>query len=353
MNAMLDPLFDAVRREPWAHDFFALMRRIDALRPDAPRTGEAARPQQEALRLAQPPELDFAPAALSRLEARDGLAPRLSVRFFGLLGPQGPMPLHFTEYLRERVHHHGDSAAAHFLDVFHHRILSLFYRAWAQMQPVVHADRPHDDRFIAWLGAIAGLPAHTRHLPREALASRAGLLAGRNRCPEAMRKVLTDHFGVPVTIEPHVGQWLAIESDDRSRLGFARNRAERSRVPGAALGRSANAGVRVWDRQYRYRLRLGPLSMAQHAAFLPGGSAWQPLAEWVSLLAPPQLHWELELALRPEQRPAPQLKNRLRLGVTGWIGRRTPREGAMRELRLRPLTSFLARRAVLGDPHHA
>jgi len=343
----LERLLQAVRDEPWAHDFFALMRRIDSLRPELPRTGEAARPQQEALRLAQPPELDFAPAPLSRLELRTDAAPRLSVRFFGLLGPHGPMPLHFTEYLRERVHHHGDSAGAHFLDIFHHRMLSLFYRAWSQAQPTVHADRPRDDRFIAWLGAAAGLPARSGRVPREALALHAGLLSGRSRHPEAVCKVLRHYFDVPVALQPHVGQWLAVEEGDRSRLGFARNRAERSRTPGAALGRSANAGSRLWDRQYRMRLQLGPLTHGQHASFLPGGDAWRPLNDWVTLLTPPQMQCELELTLRNDERPPPTLGRRMRLGVTSWLAGKKP-PATPRQLRLRPATSFLVRRASMG-----
>ena len=345
--AAIDRLLQAVHDEPWAHDFFALMRRVDTLRPGLPRTGEAARPQQEALRLAQPPELDFAPAPLARLELRGDAPPRLSVRFFGLLGPHGPMPLHFTEYLRERVHHHGDSAAVHFLDIFHHRMLSLFYRAWAQAQPTVHVDRPHDDRFIAWLGAAAGLPAHTGSVPREAVALHAGLLSARSRPPEALCKVLRHHFAVPVSLQAHVGQWLAIEHGDRSRLGFARNRTERARTPGAALGRSANAGSRLWDRQYRMRLRLGPLTQAQHESLLPSGDAWRPLNDWVALLTPPQMQWELELSLRNDQRPPPRLGRHMRLGVTSWLAGSKP-PAAPRHLRLRPATSFLVRRASMG-----
>ena len=103
-------------------------------------------------------ELDFAPAAIAVLERTVAGPPRLGVRFLGLLGPQGPMPLHFTEYVRDRLQHHGDRALAHFLDLFHHRLLSLFYRAWAQAQPVVHRDRPQDNRYAAWLRAAAGLP---------------------------------------------------------------------------------------------------------------------------------------------------------------------------------------------------
>jgi type VI secretion system protein ImpH len=342
----LQELLAAVQERPWAHDFFALLRRIDALRPEAPRTGQALRPQQEALRYAQPPELDFAPAPLSGLTMRGDAPPRLSVRFFGLLGPQGPLPLHLTEHVRDRQHHHGDSSPAHFLDIFHHRLLALFYRAWAQGQPAVQGDRPQDDRFRAWLAAATGLPRHAGPLPAAALAYHAGLLASRSRHPEALCKVLRHQFGVPVGLEAHVGHWLVIDPEDRSRLGFARNRSESALQAPARLGRVANAGSRAWDRQYRFRLRVGPLSLDQYEGLLPGGSAWKPLMAWVNLLAGPGLRWELELTLAPEARPPARLKSKPRLGVTTWLGRRAADAGggvSPRPLRIRPETSYLQR----------
>ena len=347
-SQQLQALLAHVHEQPWAHDFFALLRRIDALRPDAPRTGETLRPAQDALRLGQQPELDFAPAALANLQHRDGLAPRLAVRFFGLLGPHGPMPLHLTEYVRDRLHQHADPTLAHFLDLFHHRMLSLFYRAWAQTKPTVHQDRPHDDRYRAWLGAVAGLPGAGHALPADALAFQAGLLAGRSRHPEALCKVLRQYFDVPIAVQPNVGQWLRIAAADRSRLGHAPNRAERGRQAPTLLGRSANAGSRAWDRQYRFRLHLGPLTLVQYLSFLPGANAWRVLTHWVRLLAGPDLGWELQLALEPEERPAACLGRTMRLGVTSWLTPATTspatRPAAHRHLRIRPDTSFLQRR---------
>ena len=122
-DAALRALFEDVEATPWAHDFFALLRRIEGLTPDVPRLGRGLRPSQEAIRLGQEPELDFAPAALQSLTRGQNPAPRLGVRFFGLLGPQGPMPLHLTEYTRERLHQRGDPTLSRFLDVFHHRLL--------------------------------------------------------------------------------------------------------------------------------------------------------------------------------------------------------------------------------------
>ena len=336
-----DALMAELQRDATAFDFFALMRRVDALRQHQPRTGEALRPRQEALRLGQAPELDFAPAALQQLQARGDLPPRLLVRFFGLLGPQGPMPLHFTEFVRDRLHHHGDATLARFLDLFHHRLLSLFYRAWAQSQPVVQGDRPGSDRYRAWLLACAGAPALGGVLPPAALAFHAGTLAGRSRHPEALAKVLRQYFGVAARVESHVGHWLSIDPADRSQLGFARNRSERSEHgerPAPQLGLSANAGSRVWDRQYRFRLHLGPLDMTQYLAFLPGGSAWPALQDWVRLLAGRELQWDLQLTLAGSARPQARLGRDVRLGVLGWLG---SKPGQGRSLRLRPLTSFL------------
>ncbi|MBI5255961.1 MAG: type VI secretion system baseplate subunit TssG [Burkholderiales bacterium] len=358
-NPELQRLLDDLEARPWDFDFYALMRRIDTLRPQAPPLGTALRPSQELLRLGQVPELDFAPAALARFVRHGRGAPRLGVRFFGLLGPHGPMPLHLTEFVRERSHQRGDPTAERFLDIFHHRLLSLFYRAWAQAQPVVLLDRTQNDRYAAWLGACFGhgrRQAGSDSIPEHAKLFHAGLIASRSRHPEALTKVLRQYFRVPVALEQHVGHWLTLDVADRSRLGYARNRTERSQVPHAELGRSANAGHKVWDRQYRFRVRLGPLTLAQYQSFLPGGRAWQPLGDWVRLLAGLDLRWDAQLVLRRDQVPEPRLDRRMQLGLTSWLGHGGRRNGQTRpptdrdELRLRPGSSFLLRRR-LGATH--
>lgn len=326
----LQALWQDVAAQPWAYDFFALLRRIETLRPDLPRLGRAARPQQEALRLGQKPELDFAPAALASLETGSGV-PRLAVRFFGLLGPQGPLPLHLTEYVRDRAHNHGDRTPAAFLDLFHHRMLALFYRAWAQAQPVAQRDRPDEDRYAAWLGALIGLGpagrgatgatgAATTRLPRTALLHQAGLLAGRSRHPEGLVKILTQYFRVPVAVRCHVPHWLPIDRADRCRLGHARNRAARNAAGVACLGRDATVGRKAWDRQYKFRIELGPLTLAQYQAFLPGGKAGAELAEWVRLYIGHDLQWDLQLGLRGSDVHRARLGRGMRLGLTSWVG---------------------------------
>jgi type VI secretion system protein ImpH len=347
----LATLFAALQAEPRSHDFFAVLRRVESLRPELPRFGRALRPSQEALRLAQEPELDFAPAALASFDPGGVRAPRLGVRFFGLLGPQGPMPLHFTEYVRERLRYRGDATPARFLDMFHHRLLALFYRAWAEAQPTVQHDRPEQDRFAAWLGAACGLadaPQQARALPANARLFQAGLLGTRSRHAQGLAKLLANHFGVPVAIEPHIAHWLLFDAEDRTRLGFARNRPERRDGCAGQLGVSAASGRKLRDRQYKFRVGLGPLTLARYLDFLPGGAAWRALSEWVQHYAGLDLRWDVQLTLRGDELPEPRLGMALRLGVATWIGR----AGCARDrhdLRLRPHTSFLLRHGG----HHA
>jgi len=342
----LRALFRALAAAPREHDFFAVLRHVEALRPDLPRIGAAPRPSQEVLRLGQDAELSFAPAALATFSPDARPAPRLGVLFFGLLGPQGPMPLHFTEHVRDRQRFRGDATLARFVDIFHHRLLSLFYRAWAESQPTVHHDRPGGDRFARWLGAGFGASATgsaPRALPETARLFQAGLLGSRSRHPEGLAKLLRQYFRVPVGIEQHVATWLSIADDDRSRLGFSRSRAERSRIAAPQLGVAATSGSKWRDRQFKFRVALGPLTLAQYHDFLPGGATWRRLREWVQHYAGLDLLWDVELVLARDHIPEPRLGRATRLGVTAWIGRRG-RDRDRADLRLRPDTSFLLRR---------
>ncbi|NML16544.1 type VI secretion system baseplate subunit TssG [Azohydromonas caseinilytica] len=330
----LHALLEQVRRQPDAFDFFALLRQVENL-AGGPRLGTAPRPALEPLRLGELPELDFAPAALMQLDTAAAV-PRLGVRFFGLLGPQGPMPLHLTEFVRERLVQRNDPTLLRFLDLFHHRLLLLFYRAWAQAQPVVQHDRPDDDRFAVWLGALAGVDGAARAqdaVPQQARLFQAGWLSERAGSAEGLEKLLAQYLGVPARIEQFVPHWLRLPREERTRLGYARNRVERLQATAVRLGENASAGSKVWDRQYRFRIVLGPLTLAQYRGFLPGGDAWAPLRGWVREYIGQHLQWELRLVLAREEVPPARPGSGVQLGFTTWLGPAQPRDRG--ELRLR------------------
>jgi type VI secretion system protein ImpH len=323
----LTRLFDELAAAPYAHDFFHTLRRIETMTPRSPRLGRALRPGLEPVRLGQDPELDFAPASLVSFAAQAHAPPRLGVRFLGLFGPQGPLPLHLTEYARERERHHADPGLARFADLFHHRVLTLFYRAWAQAQPAVHADRPEDDQFAKWLGALFGVaPAEFRDrdsVPDAAKRFHAGTLSRGVKNAEGLETLLRQHLRVPVRVQSFVGHWMRLRPQDQTRLG-----AGHAAEPSAQLGASAVAGSKVWDRQYKFRLCVGPLDWSQYESLLPGGSALPVLRDWVRQFAGLDRLWDVQLTLAacdvPRARLAPHPAHgdapATRLGLSTWLG---------------------------------
>jgi type VI secretion system protein ImpH len=310
-------LFAALSEAPYRHDFYDTLRRIECFFDDKPRWGQALRPVDEPVRLGQEPELAFAPAPLASFTTGPGGPPRLQVRLFGLFGPNGPLPLHITEYARERLRNASDPTLNRFFDLLQHRFIALFYRAWAQAQPHVNRDRPKDDRFSSYVGAFVGVaPAAFRDrdaAPDLAKLFHAGVLLRQARNAEGLEAIVEHFFKVPARVREFVGHWMELAANERTYLGRE----------GATLGGAAVAGGTVWDRQHKFRLELGPLTLERYEAFLPGGDELDPLVAWVRTYLCFELAWDVRLLLRENEVPLMTLGRAGRLGWTSWLGRRT------------------------------
>jgi type VI secretion system protein ImpH len=317
--AAFGQILDLLARAPHEFDFFQVMRRLEGLYTggsERPRFGAALRPADEPIRLGQEPSLAFAPAELAGVQAgREGPA-RLLVHFFGLFGPNGPLPLHLTEYARDRTRNADDATMTRFMDVFHHRMLMLFYRSWASAQPTVSHDRPSSDRFIAFVGSMIGvgfpsLMARDK-LPDAAKLFYAGRLGAQTRNADGLAAVIGDFFQMPARIEEFVGDWLELPIEHRWRLG--------SRTQPRLLGISTTAGGHTWSRQHKFRVTMGPLDRAQFQRMLPGGPSLPKLNALVRNYVGDELRWDLRLIL--EQRvDHPWQVGASRLGWTTWAGR--------------------------------
>ena len=301
--------------EPHAFGFYAAMRHLEAAHDTHPRLGRSARPAQDAVRLAQEPGVTFAPATLAAWEAPQGFPPRLLVHFFGLFGPDGPLPLHLTEYARDRRRNARDPTFQRFADIFHHRALSLFWRAWANSRPTISFDRPREDRFSTYAGALAGYGTEGQRgrdaMPDLTKLHFAGLLANQTRHADGLAAILAAFFTMKVRVECFVGTWLRLEPRDRTCLGV-------DRATGT-VGRSAILGGRVWTRQEKFRLVFGPLSLPDYLRLLPGGLSFHRLVPIVRNYAGDTKLWDVNMVLRAEEVPPTVLGREGRLGWTTWL----------------------------------
>lgn len=362
-----------LRAAPAEHDLFHVLRWIDALASTPARLGAAQHPGAEPVRLGQILSLAFAPSMVSGIAdaPAEQAPPRVLVQGFGLFGPNGPLPQHVTEYAFERAHSVGDASMSAFADIFHHRLLVLFYRAWADAQPVVGLDRPGASRFDGYVASLIGARATEPALParetpgRHAKYFHAGHWVRQTRNPEGLAQMLRHDFGVPVRIVEHVVRWVALDARQRSAIGARGMPGEtgatgaigateaigkrgvmqggrRGRGARAALGEGAVLGRAVRDAQGSFRIVLGPLPLARYTSFLPGGADAVRLVHWVREYAGAEFDWDLQLELAAPEVPRAAPGGAGRLGFSTWLGRRLATEPA------RDLVIDLAARAQ-GD----
>jgi type VI secretion system protein ImpH len=253
------------------------------------------------------------------------------VRFFGLFGTNGPLPLHLTDYVRERIHNHHDTTIARFADLFHHRMICLFYRAYANTQPTVSFDRPDSDKFSGYVGALAGFGLESLRerdaMPDLAKRYYTGYLSTQTKSATALTALLSDYFRLSVNIEEFVGEWLDIADADITRLGESPRTGE--------LGISAVLGSRVWGCQHKFRIRFADLSFAEYVSLLPNGERIAQLIAIVRNYSGDELSWDVNLVLKKEQVPQAQLNGQFALGWTTWLGERHSDVNAD-DLRLNP-----------------
>ena len=313
-------------------DFFQVLRLIEIAHPQLPRIGTSLRPRDDAVRFGQDPALIFHPTMLGKFKRSSSDArARLAVNFFGLLGANGPMPTHLTEYVRDRLRNSSDATLIAFLDVFHHRMLSLFYRARASAEPVISLDRADGDRFSVFVGSLFGIGAQSLRdrddIGDFAKLHFAGLLANKARPASGMASILRAYFKVPLHIEQFVGHWMRLPPEIQSRIGRQED--------GNRLGTSLVLGRSVWDCQNKCRIVMGPLGYDDYRRFMPGGDSLKRLQSWVKTYVGLTLDWDVRLILKKEQLPPFRLGGATQVGWSTWLASAPPRRD-LDQLLVRP-----------------
>jgi type VI secretion system protein ImpH len=311
-------LMEQLSREPHRFSFFRAVRLLENHYRDHPRVGHSASPKEDPIRFGQKPSLAFAPSTIESFEIPpddEDAAPRMFVNFLGLFGPNGPMPLHFTEYARERLLNHRDPTVARFLDVFHHRMLSFFYRAWASSQKSVDLDRLESDGGAAGLGSLLGIGMESSRnrdaVPDWAKLYYSGRLAGATRNAEGLEAIIGDFLEIRAEIQTFAGQWLRLPVASQCRLGESPDTG--------TLGVTTIVGTYFWECQLGFRIRLGPMKLVDYERLLPNGSSFQRVRGWVYNYIGCELQWDVQLILEAGEVPETHLGDYGMLGWTTWL----------------------------------
>lgn len=289
--------------EPYSFEFVQAVRLMQAFYKERSSVGFFQLPRNEVLRFGVNPSLAFPASEIQSLEVVSDRPPLMRVNFLGLIGPLGVLPIYYTELVAGRVQAR-DNTLRDFLDIFHHRLLSLFYRAWQKYRYLVGFEQGDGDRFSQYLFDVIGLGTNglrgRQEIADTSLLYYAGLLAQEPHSATALEQMLADYFGVDVQVEQFLGAWYRLSGNAQCKL-------DDTELESQQVGFGAVVGDEVWDPQARVRLVLGPLTLRQYLDFLPSGTAFGPLRAIVRLFAGDELDFEMQLILRREDVPACEL----------------------------------------------
>ena len=261
----------------------------------------------------------------------------LEVRFLGLYGVSTPLPLHYSVDLWHTVERgvsaptEEDVVAADqlpaappdtsptrdFLDVFHHRLISLFYRAWLKYRYDRQFGQANRDALTNYLLQFIGCPAEfgplTLGVEPIRLLRYAGALTQRPRSATTLRGVLEDYLaGTPVIVREFIGQWLTLDENDLNRVGQINS----------GLGVDLTIGEQVYDLSGAFCLSFGPVSWDGYRALAPGGALFSQIRAITKLYCRDPLAFNIEVRLEAGAVPETQLTSddrSGRLGLTSWV----------------------------------
>lgn len=312
------PLGDQLAENACGFEFFqavTLLQRLSAgLRP----VGRFSNPTEEAVHFRVNPRLGFPASQIQELEFSDEGPADMTVNFMGLTGPLGALPYTYSELILERIKAKDHGVAA-FFDIFNHRAISLFYRAWQRSRFPVTYSAGAQDLFTRYLLDLIGMGTgglrNRQEIDDEALLHYVSLVAMQSRSAVALEQMIEDYFEVPVEIQQFSGAWYNLDASTQCAMTEL-DTASRQ------LGGGAVVGDAIWDRQARVRIRLGPLALERYCDFLPGESAYRALRDLTRFFTNQCLEFELQLVLDRTQTPGTELDfdapNPARLGWVTW-----------------------------------
>lgn len=310
------PLDEKLFDEAYSFEFFQAVRLLDRIFASKKPVGGSAMPHEEAIRFRTKISLDFPPSQIDSIntvvDERSGEdRHEMLVNFMGMLGVSGVLPMHYTEHAFDRLRYR-DTTLWAFLDIFTHRSVSTFFRAWAKYRFPVGYENGNDE-FTSYLFDFAGIGTRGMRgrmaVEDESLLPYTGLISQKPHSRNAVENLVSDYFGIGVEIDQFFGQWLKLNEQDTVSLG------KRSSL----LGRTAIAGTRVWDHQSKFRVRLGPLDLKQFQAFLPNGDGYKPLHSILKFMVGVEFDYDVQLVLKKTQVPPTILTTRaMRRPMLGW-----------------------------------
>ena len=290
-------------------DFLELVRRVEYASGER-MVGKSAGRRTEPVRFGQVPHLNYASTSVAEIVEREKL--HVLVNFFGLWGPNGPMPLESTAYVHARSHNCYDQTLRRFADIVHHRFIGLYYRAWKANELAIGLDKGTSGLVARICNALAGQACRGTALPSFTASAFGAQFGTAVKSRDGLELILSRMLGLPLRIVEKALSVAFLPEDSRGRLG---------RAGVSELGCSVQLGSRFRTRTRKFLIEVGTVDFARAVQLFPDMKGGRMLVELVQSYLDRPLEWDLCLGLNTASLPPPLVSGVRQLGRSLWLGR--------------------------------
>ncbi len=219
-------------------------------------------PSHENIQLTVSQQLGYESGEFADIQLGQNQGVEVVTNLIGLTGEHGVLPSHYTELVLQRLKNN-DPTFKDFLDIFNHRLLSLFYRTWQSYQPQVQFQKVAAKQTSSWHQILTALTGDKG--PRSLYFG--GHFCQTIRSRGAVQSCLESLSGCDVTIRDFKGQWMNLKSQEQTRLCSKRMQEGQF----AQLGNGARLGKRAWNINAGFQVEFTADCLDQVQGLLPQG----------------------------------------------------------------------------------
>ncbi|MBI4848473.1 MAG: type VI secretion system baseplate subunit TssG [Nitrospirae bacterium] len=310
-------LTDRLFKEFYRFSFFKAVGLLEDLFPGKKPIGKTLDPGEEAVRFSSKTGLAFPASDISKMEHKEKDSPvDMEVTFMGLIGPSGVLPHWYNEQAVERIYNK-DFGLTAFYDIFHHRLISLFYLAWKKHKLSATYQPDANDKISSCFLNLAGLgtPRLLDLLDindRSTVYYYSGLLSRQSPSAVAIEAAAGYFAEAQAHVQQFVEQLLPISPEDQTQIGRANSQ----------LGVNTVCGGFFYESKSKFRVRLGPMGFENFRRLLPTGDVLGPAFSMIKYMTGVEHEFDISLILKREEVPSCVLGQGAlppMLGWTAWV----------------------------------
>ncbi|WP_150696061.1 type VI secretion system baseplate subunit TssG [Pandoraea terrae] len=287
-------------------NFFRFCELMELAAPDCAPIGTTDSPAAEPVRFRSRARLGFPNREIDAIEY-DGengpTSPVVRTTFLGLYGVDARMPSYFPDEIAQN--REGAEPLSAFLDIFHHRTITQYYRVWRKYRYPAGFRADGTDEISRYLLSFAGLGIGHAEIGKTVgtrkLLSMLGLASQKTRTAEGLAGVL--QHAVPdasVSVEAFYPVWIPVAD-----------------YPPTALGENCLLGRGFHDRANAVRIVFTPQTRESVLGLMPGRDNHREVMALLRFYLGYEAQAHLDMHVSPELMPAQVLNSdQLRLGYT-------------------------------------